>query len=137
MKKKLLFLALVPLAFVGIASANTDFCGDIEDCREIQVKSSATVVVESVTVTQQPTDGACEKDQRKFTKNLLAVQGKNFVPSKFKFYANPNCKYRIRYNTTAGCAGQKSGLMTLSKFERHLRYVELKHACGTLKVRIY
>lgn len=137
MIKSSLLLASAALLFPTAEAAVTDFCGDIVDCRDVQVRSSAAVVVQSVTIIQQPTDGACEKDKRRFTKNRLGVSGKNFSPSKFTFYANPNCKYKISYNTAPGCKGQKTGFMTLSKFERHLRYVELKHGCGSLKVRIY
>lgn len=132
---KSLYLSLAALALSGPALASKNFCGEISDCRKIRISNEASVLVTSVTVTQQPTDGACTKDQRHYGQNLRSAN-KNLSADAFNIFVNPACKYKIKYKTTPGCIGDKTGYLTSQKFADLANYVALKKACGSLKVKV-
>lgn len=132
---KLLALSVFAIPVSAAAFADRDFCGGIPDCRKVKISNEAAVVVTSVTITQQPTDGVCTKDKRKFSQNVRSAD-ESLNAEAFNIFANPNCKYKIKYSTTAGCIGDKTGYLTPRKFADLADYVALKKSCGRLKVKV-
>lgn len=132
MLTKALFLSLSTIALLGAATAETkaDFCLEESNCTRISLRNLATVVVKSVTVTQHTTDGACQKEKRKISKNLPVQQS-------YSIRVAPTCSYHIKFKTTSGCSGDKKGKITPSNMSNEKNTVSLEGACGTLNVRTY
>lgn len=106
MFKKTVFLSIAAFAVLGTANAvpKTSFC-EGNACTQVKIKSSATVVVKSVTVIQQTKNGKCTKEERKVSENLTAGQSYSIV-------IREDCNYKFKFKTTSGCTGDKSKTLT-------------------------
>lgn len=129
MLKKAVFLSFASIALLGSASAElkTSYC-DVGKCSKVKIKNNATVVVKSVTIIQQPTDGQCTKDERKISENL--TRGFSHM-----IRVRDDCKYTVKFKTTSGCTGDKSAKLTPKKLQKAKDQVELTGACGSLKIK--
>lgn len=129
---KALFVSLASAAFLGTATAEirAGFCQDDSDCKRINLRNLATVVVKSVSVAQHATDGVCQEDKRNISENLPVQQS-------YSIRVDPNCSYHIKFKTTSGCTGDKKGKITPANMSNGKNTVSLEGACGTLNVRTY
>lgn len=97
-------LSLFSLILSGTAIADQySFCADgaeqaSDTCSKIKVINKINVKVRSVNFIQQPTDGACGKDERNFSENLYEGEY-GYV------YIDPTCNYKVRFITSKGCSG--------------------------------
>ncbi|MEP1143657.1 MAG: hypothetical protein ABJH52_08055 [Henriciella sp.] len=128
----------LPLAS-GAASAQAAFCNGGYGCQTVQIKNSSSTTVISVNVTQQSTDGACEVDKRHYKENLSDMVGGSvgMVGESFSIGMLTTCKYKVKFNTTKGCKGDKVSHLSPKNFRDGKNGVKLDGACGTLKTRNY
>jgi len=130
------FLAALALAVVATAAPAhaEDFCPSDADCVGLKIENNSFALVKQVRVDQEKTDGLCEAVTQKFTKNLSGmnvtdgeVRGESFTVQVY-----PSCRYKIKYGTSSGCAGDKVTHMKPSNFNSGKDLVQLIGACGTL-----
>lgn len=128
----------ISLAF-PMASAQAGFCDGGDDCQTVQIKNSSSTTVISVNVTQQSTDGACGVDKRHYKENLSDMVGGpvGMVGESFSIGMLTTCKYKVKFNTTKGCKGDKVSHLKPKNFRNGKNGVKLDGACGTLKTRNY
>lgn len=136
MLRRIAVLSLAYAVLLSPAFANEDFCGDAESCKEMSVFNRSAALVTSVTITQEKTNGDCVIDKRTFSKNLNGVGGESMDGDGFTIQANSTCKYKIKYKTTSGCTGDKTGHFTPKGISTNKNYAELTGACGSLKVKV-
>jgi hypothetical protein len=134
MLQRLALLATLTAAISMPAIADSDFCGNAPSCQDFSVYNRSAALVTSVLITQEKTDGACITDERTFTQNLNGIGGANMDGDGFTVSANTSCKYKVKFKTTSGCAGDKTNHMAPSDFATK-NYVELVNGCGTLKAK--
>jgi hypothetical protein len=125
------------LAAMGTASAEDAFCSDGDSCSEVTVYNHSMALVTSVKIEQHTTDGACEYSDNTYTANLSGTGGDDWGGDAFDVSLNKNCKYKFKFNTTSGCKGDKTTHMTTGNFADGKSVVQLKGACGSLKVIKY
>jgi len=114
----------------GASNPDIDFCVEGGACDRMTIRSRASVAVLKTNITQQSTDGACENIEKVLKRNLSQSGAQAVVNF------DPNCKYKVRFNTTSGCIGDKTAYMKVGQIEDY-DGIELKGGCGTLKARKY
>lgn len=136
MNTRLITIAALSLAGAGLASAeSTDFCGDAAKCWSVDIENNSSVTVTKVKVTQEKTDGACEKDERSYSQNLAGNAGSSTGGDALALTVNKACKYKVKFTTTSGCTGDKVAHIGPKKFAENAELVELVGGCGTLTAR--
>ena len=137
---RLYFVAALFAGFglsAGSAFADAaNFCVAGDACTTVYVENNASVTVLSVNITQEQGDGSCDGGVKKMvTRNRAG--GTNIDPGQaFRFSANSICKYKVSFNTTKGCAGDKTTHIRPSDFAKARDVVKLQNACGTLNARV-
>lgn len=96
-------------------------------CEELSVSNQSGSVVTKVKVMQLAGPDQCEEVTKTHQKNMDLGQS-------VSVHAFKNCPYKVRFYTTAGCAGDKSGTMQPEDIENGKKWIFLKGACGGLKV---
>ena len=134
MLKKALPLSLISLALVGTASAqfdrpDEDFCTRQAPCVMSRTSNQSQKTMKSVTITQQPTNGACTKVKRKIDRKLRSYED-------FRVKVNPTCKYTIEFNAGSGCKGDKKAYLTPEKFKERRVNAHIKGKCDHLKTSV-
>lgn len=122
-----------------MASAQAGFCDGGDDCQVVKIKNSSSTTVISVNVTQQSTDGACEVDKRHYKENLSDMVGGpvGLNGESFSIGMLTTCKYKVKFKTTKGCAGDKVSHIGPKNFRNGKNAVKLDGGCGTLKTKNY
>ncbi len=124
----------VAITFTTASAQAEDFCKSGAECVGLKVENNSAALVKQVRIDQEKTDGVCEAVTQKFTQNLtgLNIAGGDLRSESFTVQVFPSCKYKIKYGTTSGCAGDKVTHMKPSNFESGKDLVQLIGACGTL-----
>ena len=124
-------LATASLA-TAASSVGAEFCESSDDnCAKIQIKNTASATVTKVNVTQQTTDGACEKKEETISRNLTGGIGGSGESVYARFVTS--CTYKIKYVTTSGCSGDKEAYFKAGNFPGKYNFVKLKGDCGHLE----
>lgn len=134
-----LITAAAIVAISGAAHASEGYCDAGEkDCTSVKIFNGSSALVKSVKVTQQTTDGACEKVEHKYSKNLSTVGGGSvgIRPKSITLHFKNTCRYKVKFKTTSGCTGDKVGHIGPSAFAKGKNAVGLLHDCGSLKVGV-
>ncbi len=131
MLKRAVPLSLISLALAGTVSADPDemFCTRQTPCIPSFIWNESQENMNSVTVIQQPTDGACTKDKRKINKKLKWLD-------MLEVGVNPNCKYTIEFNAGSDCKGDKKAYFTPTKFEEGRNNAKIKGKCNNLRTAV-
>jgi hypothetical protein len=116
------------LALIGSAAAqSTDYCPpDSANCKTVNISNWSEAVVKNVNIIQQPTDGACTKDDRTFTENMARSV-------EFQARLNTVCKYKVKFRTVSQCTGDKTAYFTPKKFSNGASEAPLQGECSDLK----
>lgn len=125
--------ALAVAAIIAPAQAE-NFCPSDADCVGLKIENNSFAIVKQVRVDQEKTDGLCDAVTQKFTQNLSGINftGGESRGESFTVQVYPSCKYKIKYGTTSGCAGDKVTHMKPSNFDSGKDLVQLIGPCGTL-----
>ena len=130
-----LFALLIAMAATAASAQAEDFCSSGTDCVGLKIENNSSALVKQVRIDQEKTDGLCDAVTQKFTQNLsgLNVADGDIRGESFTVRVYPSCKYKIKYGTTSGCAGDKVAHMKPSNFDSGKDLVQLIGACGTLE----
>ncbi len=131
MIQKLVPLSLFSIALLGSATAQVeDYCPSSgADCRIVNVSNASSARVNKVNIIQQPTDGACSKDERTVKQEM--------APSvEYQIRVNKACKYKVKFKTVSQCTGDKTAYFTPDKFSNGASEVLLEGECSDLKTRV-
>ncbi len=136
MKHRLIAMTALSLAAGGLAAAeDTNFCDGSEKCWDLSVENNSSVTVTKVKITQEKTDGACDKDERSYSQNLAGNAGSSTGGDTLELIVDKACKYKVKFSTTSGCTGDKVAHIGPKKFAENAETVELVGGCGTLAAR--
>ena len=123
--------------FAGSASADAvNFCNTATDCKTVYVQNNAAVTVRKVNITQQKGDESCYGGVMKSVFRDMAGGTGIIKGQSYKFSANPICKYKVKFKTTSGCAGDKTTHVRPSDFAAGKNIVKLSGPCGWLKTKV-
>lgn len=117
------------------AAQVANFCSPDKTCNGlllIQNKSSATVT--AVNIKQESTNGACTPETKKIDRNLIGGVAGKAGGSQYKVTVDYDCKYKVSFTTTKGCAGDKTMHIGPKQFANN-NTVRLTGDCGTLDTR--
>ena len=119
------------------AEAALKFCDidTVKKCMVAALKNRSTATVLSTEVTQKhgTKDGYhCERDVRNITRNMT---GGGNSGMQLRIHVHPSCRYEVKFNTTAGCGGDKIGQLSSNNLKNRRRQMKLVGACGTLKTK--
>ena len=120
-------LVCVPVA-AAVAQVKENFCVDDGSCRTVKVQNGSGATVLSVKVSQKDSSNNCPKDSRLVKKNLsgtISIGGANYDVK-----LRDECDYRIKFNTTSGCTGDKAVNYNEDDTQK---VVKLSGGCGSLK----
>lgn len=124
--------AIVPTLLLVIAcshaipavAADMDFCSGSRPCKPGDISNESAAVVTAVTVTQL-NDDACAAVKKRHTKNLKTLD----------LLLKPACTYKVTFETTKGCTGDKVGKITPDNIANGRTRLDLVGGCGTLQVK--
>jgi hypothetical protein len=127
-------LVLIPLSYAAPAAA-TDMAFCSGDCGNIHVINRADVVVTDVVVRQLADSANICAAAKKTHKANLGKQGTSpYNESAFDIKVDRQCAYRVKFNTTKGCVGNKDKKITPDEIADDKTQIVLHGRCGTLKV---
>ena len=131
MFQKLTSISLFSLALIGSAGAqSTDYCPSSgAECKTVNISNWSGAVVKNVNIIQQPTDGACSKDERTFPENMARSV-------EFQVRLNKACKYKVKFRTLSQCTGDKTAYFTPKKFANGVSEALLQGECSDLKTKV-
>ncbi len=131
MLQKLVPLSLISIALIGSAGAQVqDYCPSSgADCRIVNISNWSGALVNKVNIIQQPTDGACAKDDRTVNQQMARSV-------EFQVRVNKACKYKIKFKTVSQCTGDKTAFFTPNKFSKGASEALLEGECSDLKTRV-
>lgn len=110
----------------GADNPDIDFCIEGKACSKMVLRSRASVVTTNTKITQESTNGSCIAETRTLKRNL-SKSGANATVN-----IDPTCQYKVKFNTTSGCTGDKTAHMRPDDLES-VTGIELRGGCGTLK----
>ncbi len=127
-------LAVCILAFVSTPlAARMNFCtDDTKECTTSKITNHAYVLVTGVIVKQLTEKG--EDHCTELTKIHSGDMARGGGSDTFNLDIYSGCQYHIKFNTTAGCAGDKDGKISSKDQTKGKTHLALKGDCGTLKV---
>ena len=134
----------IPLAFAfsicakstAVANTAAEFCAQYSDgCTRIKIFNQSATTVTKVNVTQEKTDGACEKKEESINQNLAGWAGDGGEAVFARILKT--CQYKVKYVTTSGCIGDKTAYFKVGNFPGKYNAVKLKGGCGTLSTKKY
>lgn len=131
MLQKCVSISLFSLALIGSAAAQVeDYCPSSgADCRIVNISNASGATVNKVNIIQQPTDGACAKDDRTVKQEM--------APSvEYQVRLNKACKYKVKFKTVSQCTGDKSAYFTPEKFSNGASEALLRGECSDLKAKV-
>jgi hypothetical protein len=131
MLQKVVSISLFAITIAGSAAAQVeDYCpSSSADCRIVNVSNASGATVNKVNIIQQPTDGACAKDDRTIKREM--------APSvEYQVRVNKACKYKVKFKTVSQCTGDKTAYFTPDKFSSGASEVLLHGDCSDLKASI-
>ena len=131
MFQKLVPLSVLSIALAGSAAAQVqDYCPPSgADCRIVNISNWSGALVNKVNVIQQPTDGACTKDDRTINQEMARSV-------EFLVRVNKACKYKIKFKTVSQCTGDKTAFFTPKKFSNGASEALLQGECSDLKTKV-
>ena len=131
MFQKCVSLSVFSLALIASAAAQSmDYCPpDSANCKTVNISNWSGAVVKNVNIIQQPTDGACSKDDRTFTDNMARSV-------EFQARLNKACKYKVKFRTVSQCTGDKTAYFTPKKFSNGASEALLRGECSDLKTKV-
>ena len=94
----------------------------------MKLQNSASVTVTSVRVKQKDTSNNCPEDDRKIKENLSGTV--SLGGASYDVKLRDECDYRIKFNTTSGCTGDKE--VNYNEDDTHT-LVKLSKGCGSLQ----
>lgn len=110
----------------GADNPDIDFCIEGKACNKMVLRSRASVITTNTKITQESTNGTCTEETRTLKRNLSKA-GANAAVN-----IDPTCQYKVKFNTTKGCTGDKTAHMRPGDLES-VTGIELRGGCGTLK----
>ena len=131
MLQKCVSISLFSLALIGSAAAQVeDYCPPSgADCRIVNISNASGATVNKVNIIQQPTDGACAKDDRTVNQEM--------APSvEYQVRVNKACKYKVKFRTVSQCTGDKTAYFTPEKFSNGVSEALLRGECSDLKAKV-
>ena len=118
-----LFMTIVVLGLavqIGVAQATElDFCGGRKNCNAGRVINGASVTVTKVKVNQLAGSNGCQAVEKVHSKNLSGnpkgdptgiangLTDSDSTQHGFGLKLRKDCEYRVQFNTTSGCPGDK------------------------------
>ena len=102
------------------------------NCTTGMVYEGASVVVTKVKVNQLAGPSGCKADEKVYSKNMTHE-------SKFGVLLRKDCEYRVQFNTTSGCTGDKAVKITVKDMASAppVTVATLEGGCGTLSGNKY
>jgi hypothetical protein len=132
-------LALFAIAQAPSVSAEAviKFCDiDTEDaCMLAALKNRSSATVLSVDIVQKHIHrekGSCTGEERKITRNMTGGWNNG---KQLRIHVYEHCRYKVTFNTTGTCSGDKTGQFSAENLENKRRQMTLDGACGSLSTR--
>ncbi|MBI1182507.1 MAG: hypothetical protein GC201_18345 [Alphaproteobacteria bacterium] len=105
-------------------------------CLTAYVQNSASVTVTSIDIDQEKgASGTCDPVRKRVDRTVLG--GTDLDPGQqFRVSVDSSCEYKISFNTTKGCTGDKVAHLRKRHFDEQRNYVKMRGACGSLETTV-